>query len=207
MPGICFGPSGNSDAFYQQGTSTWYAEMAARLGLDAFEYSFGHGVRIKTETAKRIGEEAKAYGIAMSAHAPASTSPYRPRGTGTKHPARDRSYRPLGAGATRVVVHPARPRKWPGRGPRKRRPAFLYILGIKREMGFDPRVLRMETMGRLSQLGRSTRCFRRARWTTYCPALDFFGHINARGRGSFKTQADYAAVFDAVENALGSDRS
>ncbi|MGI5907646.1 MAG: TIM barrel protein [Christensenellales bacterium] len=212
MPGIRFGPSGNSDAFYQQGYKhTWQApKWLHGLGLDAFEYSFGHGVRIKTETAKRIGEEAKAYGIAMSAHAPyyvnLAVSAPEEQERNIRHvieavsAARD-------MGATRVVVHPGSASKM-GRDEalEKAKAGLLYILGIKREMGFDDVVLCMETMGRLSQLGTVDEVLSLcALDDALLPALDF-GHINARGRGSLKTQADYAAVFDAVENALGSDR-
>ena len=38
------------------------------------------------------------------------------------------------------------------------------------------------------------------------PCIDF-GHLNARTFGTLRTQADYAAVLDAIENAIGLDRA
>ena len=55
---IKFGPSGNSESFYEEGFS--HTEEAAayvkRRGLDCFEYSFGRGVRMGEEKAISIGE-------------------------------------------------------------------------------------------------------------------------------------------------------
>ena len=69
---IKFGPSGNSDSFYEQGgkrtaeAMKWIKDM----GLNAYEYSCGKGVRISDETAAEIGEQARANGIEVSVHAP-----------------------------------------------------------------------------------------------------------------------------------------
>ncbi len=67
-----FGPSGHDDAFVEEG-NTVTLQMPKWLknkGLDIFEYSFGRGVRISSETAEAIGAEADKYGIEMSVHAP-----------------------------------------------------------------------------------------------------------------------------------------
>ena len=40
------------------------------LGLNAFEYSFRKGVKLKEETGAKIREQAEKYGVAMSVHAP-----------------------------------------------------------------------------------------------------------------------------------------
>lgn len=212
MTGIRFGPSGNSDAFYRQGYKhTWQTpEWLHGLGLNAFEYSFGHGVRMKTETAKRIGEEALKYGVAMSAHAP-----YYVNLAVDGAEEQDRNIRHVmeavsaarDMGAVRVVVHPGSVSRI-GRadGLELAKANLSHILGLKRELGFDDVVLCMETMGRHSQLGTVDEVLSLcALDDALLPTLDF-GHINARGRGSLTTQADYAAVFDAVKNALGADR-
>ena len=57
MDKIRFGPAGNSDSFYAEGYDSTM-EMPAWIagkGLNAFEYSFGWGVRLKEETARAIG--------------------------------------------------------------------------------------------------------------------------------------------------------
>ena len=69
---IRFGPAGNSQSFYNEGfkhtkqAAAWLKER----GLNAFEYSFGRGVRLKEETGRDIAAEFDANGIAMSVHAP-----------------------------------------------------------------------------------------------------------------------------------------
>ncbi len=69
---IRFGPAGNSDSFYSEGHKRTFeapAWLQAR-GLDAFEYSFGHGVRMGEETAAAIREAAQAADIRLSVHLP-----------------------------------------------------------------------------------------------------------------------------------------
>lgn len=212
MQKIRFGPSGNSDAFYEEGykSTAQMPKWLHQMGLDAFEYSFGHGVRIKKDTAQKIGEEAKAYGIAMSAHAPyyinlaASSCENQQKNVQyimeTLNAAQD-------MGATRVVVHPGSVAKLDRpSGFEAAKKNLVQILEIKRELGFDDIRLCVETMGRLSQLGTVDEVMALcALDETLLPTLDF-GHINARGQGSLRTREDYAAVFDAVENVLGADR-
>ena len=67
-----FGPAGNSESFAAAGfkksedAPAWLAQM----GLTAFEYQCGRGVRCGEETALKIGAAAKQHGIRMSIHAP-----------------------------------------------------------------------------------------------------------------------------------------
>ena len=69
---IIFGPAGNSKSFYDTGHKHTYEvfEWIADMGLSAYEYSFGRGVRIKRETAELIGQKAADNGITLSVHAP-----------------------------------------------------------------------------------------------------------------------------------------
>ena len=55
---ILFGPSGNSENFFNAGlkTSEQSASWVRNLGLDAFEYSFGRGVLMSEEKALSIGK-------------------------------------------------------------------------------------------------------------------------------------------------------
>ena len=69
---IKFGPSGNSQSFYDEGYT--HTEQAAKYvkerGLDCFEYSFGRGVRMSEEKAESIRKAFEAEGIEISVHAP-----------------------------------------------------------------------------------------------------------------------------------------
>ena len=66
------GPSGNSTSFYASGHKHTYEAPAwlKEIGLTAYEYSFGRGITLKDDGARRIGEEAKKYDIEVSVHAP-----------------------------------------------------------------------------------------------------------------------------------------
>ena len=62
---IRIGPSGNSLAFYESGFEHTYQAPAwlKELGLNAFEYSFGRGVKISDATAQKIASEMIKNGI------------------------------------------------------------------------------------------------------------------------------------------------
>ncbi|MDE6885127.1 MAG: endonuclease IV, partial [Clostridia bacterium] len=69
---IKFGPSGLCSQFAESGrkhtieAGKWLSD----LGLDCFEYSFGRGVLIKSQTAAEIGEEFAKNNIEIIVHAP-----------------------------------------------------------------------------------------------------------------------------------------
>jgi len=69
---IYFGPSGNSDSFYAEGHKHTVEafEWIAAMGLNAFEYSFGRGVKMRQETAREIGLKAAEAEVVLSVHAP-----------------------------------------------------------------------------------------------------------------------------------------
>ncbi|MBQ3572806.1 MAG: TIM barrel protein, partial [Clostridia bacterium] len=69
---ILFGPSGNSDAFFEAGlkNSEQSAVWVKNLGLDAFEYSFGRGVLMSEEKALSIGKAFAENNVKISVHAP-----------------------------------------------------------------------------------------------------------------------------------------
>ena len=56
-----FGPAGNSESFRQMGytSSQSVPEYIEKMGLDAYEYQCGHGVRISEKSANELGERAK----------------------------------------------------------------------------------------------------------------------------------------------------
>ena len=69
---ILFGPSGNSENFFNAGlkTSEQSASWVRNLGLDAFEYSFGRGVLMSEEKALSIGKAFSDNNVKISVHAP-----------------------------------------------------------------------------------------------------------------------------------------
>ena len=67
-----FGPAGISDSFAAQGykTSLDIPAYTAGMGLDAFEYQCGHGVRLAEGKARQMAALAAEKGIVFSVHAP-----------------------------------------------------------------------------------------------------------------------------------------
>ena len=110
---IFFGPAGNSESFYEQGHKhtvqafKWLADM----GLNAFEYSFGRGVRIKQETAELIGQAAAEHSVRMSVHAPyyINLATHEPeKAVNNFRYLRQSAEAARWMGAKRVVFHPRR---------------------------------------------------------------------------------------------------
>ena len=156
---IRFGPSGNSDSFYSEGykrTAEAPAWLRAR-GLDAFEYSFGHGVRMGAETAESIRLAALEAGVRMSIHLPYFVNL---AAQGEEKRAANIGYFVEGLaagramGATRAVFHPGS-----GKGERAvvltRACEFLSdILAALDGQGLlEGMTLCAETMGKVNQLG------------------------------------------------------
>ena len=72
QPVIRFGPAGMGDSFTAQGykTSLDIPAYTAGMGLNAFEYQCGHGVRVGEDKARQMAALAAEKGIVFSVHAP-----------------------------------------------------------------------------------------------------------------------------------------
>ena len=210
---IRFGPSGNSPSFYQQGHSRSSEQPAwlRALGLDAYEYSFGRGVRIGEQTAGEIGGNAKAHDIALSVHAPyyinlASEDAQRVESTLGHFIKTARAADWMGA--KRIIFHPG------AVGKKTRAQAVkLTTSGLKTAvktldgLGYGHLTLCPETMGKINQIGDLDETLALCTLDErLIPCLDF-GHLYARSLGSFSGRDDFAKALDAVENALGRQRA
>ena len=69
---VRFGTAGTSDSFTAMGykNSLDIPAYTEKMGLDAFEYQCGRGVRLAHDKAHALGEACAARGIALSVHAP-----------------------------------------------------------------------------------------------------------------------------------------
>lgn len=210
---IRFGPAGNSESFYAQGyKASWQAPAWLHaMGLNAYEYSFGRGVQLKEDMAEKIAGYAQDNDVAVSAHAPyfinlANPDPEK----------REASFRYITdsaclvahLGGDRVVVHVGAVMKLEREEALKNcreglKEAYLRL----DDLGLSQVHLCPETMGRPSQIGDLTETL------DFCllderliPCIDF-AHLHALGQGALNTEADFAAVLDAIEAALGIERS
>ena len=210
---ILFGTAGTSQSFAEQGykNSVQVPEYTAKMGLDAFEYQCGRGVRIKEELAAKIRAQAAVHGIYFSLHAP-----YYISMSSLEEEKRLNSIRYLlqscevcrALGGRRVIFHSG------SCGKQSREAALEKALDTMRravealdEAGYGDMTLCPETMGKIGQLGTLEEvlalCGVDKRIT---PCIDF-GHLNARTLGGIQTKADYAAILDRLGEALGDERA
>jgi len=208
-----FGPAGNAQAFYDAGyKSTWQAPAWLRsLGLNAYEYQCGRGVRLSEASARQIQQEAQENGIAVSLHAPyfislASKEPEK-RENSVRY-ILDSAEAVVRLGGDRIVVHPG------GLGGLSREDATALACETlaKAQAALDAAGLSTvhicpETMGKINQLGTFeevlTMCGVDDR---FLPCVDF-GHLNSRTHGQVNSREAFDELLVRMEEALGPDRA
>jgi len=210
---IWFGPSGNSNSFYEEGYRHSYQmpEWLGKMGLNAYEYQCNKGTNIKKETAEKIGEEARKAGIRLSIHAP-----YYINLASSEEEKRKNSIQYIlntcrvakWMGADRVVIHPGSVGKFSREEAMMRAlPVLAEAIKSADEAGFSDITLCPEVLGKINNLGSLdeiiTMCSLDER---LIPCIDF-GHIHARTLGSLKDKDDFNTVFDMIENSLGTERA
>ncbi|HEY8444047.1 MAG TPA: TIM barrel protein [Clostridia bacterium] len=210
---IRFGPAGNSKSFYDSGLKhtieapKWLKER----GLNAYEYSFGRGVKMSDDTAKAIGREMKENGIEISVHAPY----YINLATEDDAKANNsfnwviKSLEKLKLmGGIRCVMHSGTlsgaPRQEALMRIYKRMEQLLLIL---QERQLDDLILCPETMGKYSQIGTVEEISALCKMhPMLIPCLDF-GHINSYMQGRLKTKDDFKRVIDIVFDTLKEEKA
>lgn len=207
-----FGPGGNSEKFYETGhkSSLEAPKWLREIGLSAYEYECGKGIKISRDSAERLGQSAAENGISLSVHAPYFISL-----SSTEEEKRIKSVEyimdTLAAAdamrAGRIVVHSG------SCGGITRREALFYAMEtIKNalreadERGFGHIHICPETMGKVKQLGTIEEVCTLCRLDErLIPTVDF-GHINSQTLGGLKEKKDYERIFDVIKNKLGTER-
>ena len=206
-----FGPGGNSESFYAAGyKSTVEApEFLAKLGLGAYEFEAGNGLRATAATLQRIGEEAKKHGIEMSLH-----TPYFISLSGVEEEKRLKSITyikdSLAAaahlGADTIVIHSGSAAKITRREAMDLAKDTLYR--TLEEVGDTPIHLGLETMGKINQLGTLDEVIELCQLDPHLYPVVDFGHMNAREQGGLFPNADgYRRVFHQIAEALGDEKA
>lgn len=210
---IRFGPSGNSESFYAQGHKHTVEAFAwiREKDLEAYEYSFGRGVRMKQETAQTIGQAAADEDVALSVHAPYYinfATEDEEKAVNNLRYIREAAQAAKWMGATRVVFHAGT------QGKLQRGQAFerihsvlkLAVQHLKNEDLWDVAIC-PETMGKIKQIGDLDEVIGLCKIDErIIPAIDF-GHMHARTKGGIKGEEEYAAILDQIENELGGYRA
>ena len=207
-----FGPAGNAESFSTVHKSSLAApRWIADLGLDCYEYQCGKGVHVGEETARKVGENARAAGISLSLHAPYFIN--------LANPDREALEKTIGyitgacrvadwMGAERVVIHSGALMK------RTRRQALDTAMASLREVlaacdgqGFSHIALCPETMGKINQLGDLDEVLELCTLDErLLPCIDF-GHLYARSLGADDGAEAMDRMLDRVEEVLGRERA
>ena len=210
---IRFGPSGNSKSFYESGLKHTYEapKWIKERGLNAFEYSFGRGVKMSDETAIKIGQEMQENSIQLSVHAPYYINLANPDDQKAQN-----SYgyvlqtleKLKTMGGTRCVMHSGTisgaDRKDALMRIYKRMDELLKIIELK---NLSSLILCPETMGKYSQIGTVEEiCALCTLHPMLIPCLDF-GHINSYMQGKLKTKDDFKRIIDIVFSVLGEQKA
>ncbi len=202
---LLFGTAGVPESSPQTSTLSAVAHVHA-LGLDALEVEFVRGVKIGTEAAHKIRDKAATLGVRLSVHAPYYINFNSPE-AGKRIQSQDhllrsaRMARELGAG--NAVFHAGYYHASSAEAVRaaiiKELREVLSILKSER----NPVRLRIETMGKLSQVGSLEDVI------TLCqeveglaPCLDF-SHMYARDNGKGNSYLDFHRILRKVEKRLG----
>lgn len=207
-----FGPAGNCDSFSRAHKSSLAApKWIADFGLDCYEYQCGKGVHVGADTAQKLGENARAAGIALSLHAPYFIN--------LANPDPDSLQKTIGyitaacsvadqMGAQRVVIHSGALMK------RTRREALEIachslpaVIAACDSLGLGHITLCPETMGKINQLGDLDEVLELCTLDQrLLPCIDF-GHLYARSLGADDGQEAFCRMLDRVEAVLGRERA
>ena len=191
---IRFGPAGASDSFAAMGykKTAQMPEYLEKMGLTAFEYQCGRGVRISDEAARALGEGFRQRNIAVSLHAPyyiSMSSLDEEKRLGSLRYILDsaRAVTALGGGA--LLFHAGSTAKMARTDALELAlDTFRRAIAALDEAGYSQVIPCPEVMGKLGQLGDLSEVL------SMCgvdermlPCIDF-GHLNARTFGTLKTR-------------------
>ncbi|OGO78774.1 MAG: endonuclease IV [Clostridiales bacterium GWB2_37_7] len=208
---LLFGPSGNSEIFYQQGykSSLQMPAWLKAMGLNAYEYSCTRGIRFGPETAQKLGDIAKEHNIRLSVHAPyfinlASMDPEAIRKS--EKYILDTVEAAEHLQADRVVVHIGSPSKADRKEAFERAYNNLFnIIEKLKIMGSKVHIC-PETMGKKNQIGSLHEILEICSIDDILiPTIDF-GHLHAVNNGALNSKEDFRRIFEQILDRLGDKR-
>ena len=208
-----FGPAGNSESFTKMGYkhSLQVPEYIEKMGLDAFEYQCGRGVRISEKAAMEFGAACRAKNITLSLHAPyyiSMSSLEEEKRLNSIGYILDSAKAIKAMGGSRVIFHSGSCAKMPRETAlAKAVDTMQRIMNALDENGLGDITVCPETMGKVNQLGSLSEVMALCKVDErIIPCIDF-GHLNARDLGCIKTMDDYKNIIETMENEIGTDRT
>ncbi|MBQ8623632.1 MAG: TIM barrel protein [Oscillospiraceae bacterium] len=206
-----FGPAGSSEDFLKKYKSSLdMPKYLSEIGLDAFEYQCGQGVRVSDTLGASLKTNALQHGITLSLHAPYFISL-----SSIEAEKRDKSIdyilqsaaAALKMGAKRIVIHSGSCAKITRQEALElAKDTLLRARQAAISQGFEEIHFCPETMGKINQLGNLEEVLTLCKLDdTFIPCIDF-GHLNARTLGEVNSKEAFEHILDSIENRLGSDR-
>ena len=208
-----FGPAGVPERFYSiiQKISDVPPLLHAE-GLDAFEYPavrWGQKPQIRKESAQLLGSIAKENDVRLSIH-----GSYYLNLCGKKD---------IVEASKRRIIACAQAAQWmdayvlvfhPGFYGKMERGAALKkciteienIVESMNNLGIKDVMLGPETMGKVSQLGSLEEILTICETVQQTHLVIDWGHLHARGNGTFKNEKDFRSVLNTIEQRLGTKR-
>ena len=154
---VRFGPAGNDIKFYADGnqSSVDAPRWLAGMGLNAYEISFGRGIRMTDKTAQIIGAQAAAYDVKISIHAPYYINLANAENIEKNYHYIKRSLELLAImGGNRLVVHTGCQMQMTREVALANcRQSLQIVLQRLKDDGFNDYWLCLETMGKYTQIG------------------------------------------------------
>lgn len=195
MPEIKLGPAGTPGKSTLEGVS-----RVRELGLSAMEVEFVHGIMMKNELARKIGEEAKKHGTSLSVHAPYyinlnSAEPEKTDASKKRILASCERGHHMGAG--KIVFHPAFYGKIsPERTFQVVKAHILDLRKAIKKEGWNVE-LAPETTGKSTVFGSLEETIRLVKETGCSLCVDF-AHLWARNQGHIS----YPEMLDKIQKEL-----
>ena len=212
MGKIWFGPAGTADSFAAMGykKTTQIPDYLEKMGLNAFEYQCGRGVRVNDATAESLKKQFAEKNLRMSLHAPyyislSSVEEEKRRGSVKYILESADAARKLGA--DRVVVHSGSCSKISrAEALELAKDTLRMALAALDEAGLSDIILCPETMGKMGQLGTLEEVLELCTIDErLLPCIDW-GHLNARTLGGMTTREEFEEAFRLFDSKLGRDR-
>ena len=210
---VKFGTAGNPEAFYDGGgkSSLEMPKWLKNVGLDAYEYQCGRGVKISDEAAQILGEKAREHNISLSVHAPyftniSSVEPEKIDNTIRYILQAANAAHHMNAG--RLVVHMGAAKDITRRNAMEiSKNTIQRALAELDDAGLGDVTLCMETMGKINQMGTIEEVMELCCMDDrLLPTVDF-GHINARTQGALQTEEDFEHIIKYMEKKIGTERA
>jgi len=190
---IFLGPAGTPTI--TKGGSFEAVKDVAKLGLNAMEVQFTHGVRMGMQLAEEVGQEAKKHNVLLSIHAPYYInlcSDEKEKIVASKKRIEESILRAELLGAGIVVFHPG------FYGKLEKEEAFDRVLVVCKELAKKtPRSVKLglETGGKSGSFGTIEEIVKVCKKVNRCSPVIDFAHIFARQVGKI----DYKKVLDTVK--------